>query len=70
MGDACNFAGRPIHFGMKNSDTGNSLMFDPAIFAAKNRDGMPAGDQMFRQKLTVRQRTVDVATGDYLKDVQ
>lgn len=31
---------------------------------------MSAVDQMFSQKLTVRQRTVYVSTGSYLKDIQ
>ena len=55
---------------MKNLDAWNILVLNPTIFAAQNRDRMSAGDQMFRQKLAVRQRTVNVSTGGDLKDVQ
>lgn len=55
---------------MKEPDPRDILVLNPAIFAAQNRDRMPASDQVFRQKLAVRQRTVNVSTGSDLKDVQ
>jgi hypothetical protein len=55
---------------VKEFRTGDILVLNPTILAAQNRDRVSVGDQMFRQKLTVRQRTVNVSTGGDLKDVQ
>ena len=61
---------RTIHFTLKILDAGYRLLFHPAVGAAENRYLVPSSNKMLREKLTVRQRTVNVSAGDDLQDFQ
>ena len=61
---------RTIHLTVENLDAGNRLLFHPAVWTTKNRHLVPTRNQMLREKLAIRQRTVNVSAGNKLQDFQ
>ena len=67
---SADLAWRTIHLTVKNFAARYILLLHPALRTTENRYIVSARDQLLRKKLTIRQRAINVPSGNKLQDFQ